>query len=185
MVRYDGKIYHRKPFNEQDKNSDLNEIERPKKLKEIRKELKEKAAGCRILLRNAGPGVLPEYLEKARKDLDKYERQLANLPAEKTHKVKRTYKKMSQDKIRAYVLEQIEIAKKNGETYITADDVAHQLGVKTHFVKQVFQQLNVEGVLSQPIHYAPHDSKRDPWGYGNWSGWSDDLYGILYDDDEE
>lgn len=185
MTRYDDKIYHRKPFEQNAENSDSTVIERPKKRAEIVHELKEKIAGCKILLRCAGPGVPAAVLEKTRKDLAKYERQLVDLPAEKTHKIKKTYKKMSQEKIREYALQQIEIAKEKEELYITAWDIAHQLNVKPHFVEQVFQQLNVEGILSQPIHRAPHDSNRDPWGFDGIKGWSADLYRIIYQEDEE
>lgn len=118
------------------------------------------------------------------KRLEKYKRQMENLPATKTHRIKKTYKKMSQEKIREYVLSQLTIAKSKEEWYITADDIAYQLNVKPHLVKQVFQQLNVEGVLSQPIHRAPHDSKRDPWCIGGYNGWTADLYRIIYHEEE-
>ena len=185
MTRYDNKIYHRKPIEECVNDPDCTTTIRPFKLSDIKKDLKRKIAGCKMQLRYTGPGVSEKQRERIRKDLAKYERQLANLPAEKTHKIKRTYKKMSQKKIREYALNQIEKAKAKEEWYITADDIAHQLGAKTHFVKQVFQQLNVEGILSQPIHHAPHDSNRDPWGYGHEHGWMADLYKIIYPDEEE
>ena len=184
MTRYDNIIYHRKPIDEHAKDSNFIEIKRPKKLSAVRKELKQKIAGCRIQLRCAGPGVPANVLEKTRKDLAKYERQMANLQTEKTHKIKKTYKKIPQDKIREYALDQIEKAKAKNEIYIMADDIAHQLNVKTHFVKQVFQQLNVEGILSQPIHHAPHDSNRDPWGFPECKGWMADLYRIIYPEEE-
>ena len=185
MIRYDNIIYHRKPIAENSKDSNFTEIRRPQKLSDIRKELRRKIASCQMQLRHAGPWASAEMLEKTRKDLGKYQRQLENLPAEKTHKIKRTYKKMSQEKIREYALDQIEKAKAAGEWYITADDIAHQLNVKTHFVEQVFQKLNVEGILSQPIHQAPHDSNRDPWGFPNCKGWMADLYRINCPDEEE
>lgn len=184
MIRYDGKIYHRKPFDEHTKDSDSTVIERPKKLSDIRKDLKWKISGCRMTLKHLGPSMSEEMREKTRKDLAKYERQLANLPAEKTHKIKKTYKKLSQEKIREYVLGQIEIAKRNGEMYVMAEDIAHQLNVKPHFVHQVFQKLNVEGILSQPSHHAPHDSNRDPWGFDGIKGWKADLYRIIYPSDD-
>jgi ribosomal protein S25 len=185
MMRWENKIYHRKPFSDSGKEPGYTEIERPKKLSAIRQDLKEKIARCRLQLRCAGPGISEGMKEKARRDLAKYERQLANLPDEKTHKIKKTYKKMSQDKIRAYILDQIEKARKADSLYISAWDIAHQLNVKPHFVEQVFQQLNVEGILSQPIHHAPHDSNRDPWGFPECHGWSADLYRITYPDEYE
>ena len=185
MMRYDNKIYHLKPFEEHTKDSNSTVIERPKKRSEIVQDLKEKIAGCKMQLRCTGSWVTETMREKARKDLAKYERQLANLPEQKMHKIKKTYKKMSQEKIREYSLNQVEAAKKNGKEYISAWDIAHQLNVKPHFVEQVFQQLNVEGILSQPMHRAPHDSNRDPWGYPGCKGWAADLYRIIYDDEKD
>ena len=183
MMRWENNIYHRKPLADDGEEPDYPGIERPKKLAAIRQDLEEKIAHCRNQLRYSGPGISEKMKERARRDLAKYERQLANLPAEKTHKIKKTYKKMSYDKIRAYALDQIEKAKKAGLLYISAWDIAHQLNVKPHFVEQVFQKLNVEGVLSQPIHLAPHDSKRDPWGFDNCYGWAADLYRVIYPDE--
>lgn len=184
MTRYNNTIYHRKPVGKYT-DSNFTQIERPQKLSAIRKELRRKIAACQMQLRHAGAWATAEMLDKTRKDLAKYQRQLENLPEEKTHKIKRTYKKLSHDKIRAYALDQIEKTKANGDLYITADDIAHQLNVKPHFVEQVFQQLNVEGVLSQPIHRAPHDSNRDPWGFPECKGWASDLYRIIYPNEEE
>ena len=185
MVRYDGKIYHRKPFEEHTKDSNSIEIERPKKRSEIAAELKDKIAGCKIFLRDAGSWVSEKKLEEIRMALAKYERQLANLPQQKRHRIKKTYKKMSQEKIREYALKQIKIAKKNGEIYVMAEDIAHQINVKPHFVHQVFQQFNIEGILSQPIHHAPHDSNRDPWGFDGINGWMADLYRIIDTEEED
>lgn len=183
MTRYDNTIYHRKPIDEQTKDSNSTAIERPQKLSAVRKELKRKIASCQMQLRHAGAWASAEMLDKTRKDLAKYQRQLENLPETKTHKIKKTYKKMPLEKIREYSLEQIEKAKAKKELYIAADDIAHQLNVKPHFVQQVFQQLNIEGVLSQPIHHAPHDSNRDPWGFPNCKGWMSDFYRIICEED--
>jgi hypothetical protein len=185
MIRYDNKIYHRKPIDDHANGIDSTTTIRPPKLSDIKKDLRWKISGCKMQLKHLGQNMSARERERVQRDLEKYEHQLANLPAEKTHKIKRTYKKVSQEKIREYALAQIEKAKANEEWYITADDIAHQLNVKTHFVKQVFQQLNVEGILSQPIHHAPHDSNRDPWGFPGCKGWMADLYRIIYPDEEE
>lgn len=58
----------------------------------------------------------------------------------------------------------------------TAEEIAAHLQVKTHFVKQVLHKLNLEGIVSQPIHKAPHDSKRDyTWGSGFRKGKCSDF----------
>ena len=150
---------------------------RPKKSSEIRRELQDKINKIKFLLRHAGPAISKEDLEMHREKLRKLERQLANLSATQTHKIKKTYKKISQEKIREYVMSQINKAKANGEWFITAEDIAHQLSVKPHSVKQVLQQLNIEGILNQPYHHIPHDSNRDPWSSGGgYHGWGADIY---------
>ena len=185
MMRDGNVMYYRKPIDINSNTPTCDKITRPQKLSDIRKDLRRKISMCQMQLKHAGAWASKEMLEKTRKDLCKYQRQLENLPETKTHKIKKTYKKMSQEKIREYALDQIEKAKAKEEWYITADDIAHQLNVKPHFVKQVFQQLNIEGVLSQPIHHAPHDSNRDPWGFPGCKGWMADLYRIIYDDEED
>ena len=127
-----------------------------------------------------------EQLAQKRKRLGKLERQLASLlETPRSHKIIKTYKKMSPEKIRAYAFQRIEEYKKDNAIYISAENIAHQLRVKPHFVKQVFQQLNVEGILSQPRHHIPHDSDRDPWCNGYYSGWQADLYAIHYERRED
>jgi hypothetical protein len=185
MIRYDDTFYSQKPFSRDRDSADCIVTSRPKKISRIKKELRSKIAMCKMQLKHAGPHISEEMLARTKKDLAKYERQLESLSDHKCHKIKKTYKKMSPDKIRTYVLQQIEIAKSNNASYIVAEDIARHLNVKPHFVHQVFQKLNVEGILSQPIHKAPHDSNRDPWGCGGCSGWAADLYKIIYPDPPE
>ena len=184
MTRDGSVIYHRKPLVNNSQSQSVSQCIRPPKLSDISKELRSKIATCHMILKYGESHMSDDERAKHQQRLEKYKRQLANLPATKTHRIKKTYKKMSQEKIREYVLSQIAIAKAKEEWYITADDIAYQLNVKPHFVKQIFQQLNIEGVLSQPIHHAPHDSNRDPWCIGGEKGWMADLYKIIYQEEE-
>ena len=83
------------------------------------------------------------------------------------------------------MLEIIEAAKANGQSFVTAEDIAHKLNVKTHCVKQVLQQLNIEGILHQPTHQIPHDSNRDPMCNGTYSGWMANIYYFRTKENEE
>ena len=50
-----------------------------------------------------------------------------------------------------------------------------ELRAKESDVEQALHKLNLEGLVHQPLHLAPHDSTRDPWG-GMDSGWMGDTY---------
>jgi hypothetical protein len=142
------------------------------KASEKAKQIQQRIATRKLLSR--GPALTNKEKKQYAHEIAKLERELQTLP--KQHKVKRTYKKLTPEKIRAYVLQTIETAKSNGVNWITAEDIAHQLQVKPHAVKQVLQQLNIDGVLHQPHHHIPHDSNREPYGFGGYSGWAADIY---------
>ena len=186
MLRDVNLIYHREPYDKSLQKQPTKIIARKSKLSEKRDELKRNIAMCKFQLSHAGPGIQDEYLERIKKKLAKYEKELANLPEQMQHKVKRTYKKLSQEKIREYTLKWIEDAKKQGHRGIMAEEIAYQLQVKVHCVKQVLQQLNIEGVLYQPAHDVPHDSNRDRWCHfrGN-SMWGSDIYYFREKEEEE
>lgn len=174
MLRDEKLIYRREPYDKSLLKQPTKIIKRKSKLSEKRAELKSKIAMCKFHLSHIGTG---EFAEHTKKKLAKYEKELANLPEQLEHKVKRTYKKLSQEKIREYTLKWIEDTKKHGNLGIMAEEIAYQLQVKVHCVKQVLQQLNVEGILHQPRHDTPHDSNRDRWCHfkGN-SMWGSDVY---------
>lgn len=60
---------------------------------------------------------------------------------------------------------------------VTKEGIAKLLEVPEHQVKISFHKLNQQGILSQPSHKPPHDSKRDFWG-GNDSSWAASSYEI-------
>lgn len=93
--------------------------------------------------------------------------------------LKPSFKSMKPEKIEAYVRSAIEDAKQRDVSFINAEDIAYCLHVKTHYVKQIFDKLNKEGVLSQPVHHIPHDCDRDPFCGPGYNGWAADIYYIL------
>ena len=117
--------------------------------------------------------------------LKQLERKIFDLSQPQCHKIKKRYKKLPPEKIKAFVLKKIDEAKAHGAWFITVEDIAAQLQVKPHFVKQVFQKLNVEGVLHQASHHIPHDSNRDPMCNGTYSGWLANIYSFVEKDDEQ
>lgn len=145
---------------------------RPLKASEKAKEIRSRIATRKFL--STDKTLTAKEKNKYAHEIDKLERELQTPP--KQHKVKRTYKKVAPEKICAYVLQTIETAKAKNINWITAEDIAHQLRVKPHFVKQVLQQLNIDGILHQPHHHIPHDSNREPYGFGGYSGWAADIY---------
>lgn len=152
-------------------------INRPQKTSEEIKQLKHKISMLKLFLRNVNRKMFTEaQILSKEAELRNLERRLESLSYPQCHKIKRTYKKLPPSKIKEFVLKQIEIAKENGVYFITAEDIAYQLNVKPHFVKRVLQELNIEGVLYQPEHRIPHDSNRDPWCMGGYSGWLADIY---------
>ena len=50
---------------------------------------------------------------------------------------------------------------KDNNKPISKEQVAFIFQCKTHLIEQCFNILNKEGLLGQPVHKAPHDSKRD------------------------
>lgn len=97
-----------------------------------------------------------------------------------SHKsLKRKIKRRSNLQIKQMILEIIKDAKEKNLIYLTKEDIARCLQVKEKQVEQVFMELNREGILSQAIHHAPHDSNRDPWGFDGNKWWASDLYMIL------
>lgn len=78
--------------------------------------------------------------------------------------------------VRAHIAELASL----GVGTVTKEAVARMFHVPAHIVEQCFHRLNLEGMLSRPLHEAPHDSRRDPWCYGSGdSAWVADRYRIL------
>lgn len=160
---------------------------RPKKMAERKREITQQIGSIKFFLKHAtNLNTTNAMVAKQQHKLHKLERELAEMEGKTcTHKFIKTYKKVSKDKIRAYTMKTIEELKAKNMDMICAEDIAYDLRCKTHFVKQVFQQLNVEGILSQPRHWIPHDSSRDPWCGGGYSGWMADIYYINREEEED
>ena len=110
------------------------------------------------------------WLEEAREEI-----------GEKTShkKLKRSMKKNSDEKVEEEILE---IINEEKPEFLTKEDVAMRLQVKESQVEKIFMKLNREKILKQPLHKAPHDSCRDPWGgFENCKMWMSDIYYIRKD----
>jgi hypothetical protein len=180
-MRYDNILFYRKPAAEwTDNPSDqcnFITVTRPEKISEWVEFYEETIANCKAVLDDPKSDLTEDARAGYLEDLKRYEKELAALPISR-EKIKHTYKKISQDKIKDYVLNEIRQYREKGVDHIIAEDIAYQLNVKVHFVTQIFHKLNVEGVLSQPVGRPPHDTNRDAFT-GGFGGWSPNWYKIL------
>ena len=181
MFRDNSTIYHIKEGNASHELS----YARKKKKSQMISELRRKIAVCNARLQNKFGNFTKEELTRIASEKRRLQNELNGLETRcVTHKIKRTYKKVLPEKIKAYVLKEIEFAKNHCRNWIFAEDIAQILQVKTHDVKQVLQQLNIEGILHQPTHRIPHDCEREPWGFKGNSGWMADIYYFRQKDEE-
>lgn len=61
----------------------------------------------------------------------------------------------------------------------TKERIAEKFKVRPHEIEQCFVELNKEGILSQATRNHAHDTSREPYGYGNVSGWAADIYSFI------
>jgi ribosomal protein S25 len=66
--------------------------------------------------------------------------------------------------------------------HVTKEQIAEDLKVKVCLVERALQELNTEGLVSQPRHKPPHDCKRDRFGDGWEESWGADTYEIYTDE---
>lgn len=185
MVRYDNTIYHDTPPDKNARYKTSAEFRRPRKTSSKRAEHRRRIATNKMIMHYAGgPNAPDDVREQCNRNIAFNERKLSMLQKDQSHKIKRTYKKRTLEEIKKYTLAWIDGAKASGETSVTAEDIAFQLNVKPHFVKQVLQQLNVEGIVYQKRNVVPHDSKRDLWG-GTDSSWAASRYYFRYQEGDE
>ena len=161
------------------------EKNRPMKSSEEIEKLRHELFLLKLHLRNCKNFNETEAQRKAKETkVKQLERKIFELSQPQCRKVKKHYKKLPPEKIKAFVLKKIDEAKQAGVNWITVEDIAAQLQVKSHFVKRVFQMLNMEGILHQAHHHIPHDSNRDPWCIGGYSGWAANIYYLRDKEDE-
>lgn len=88
------------------------------------------------------------------------------------NKIRHRYKKNKYDKLKELIENDIIFARLNGINFFFAEDIAYKYNVKIHYVKQILQELNLEGKISQPYHKVPHDVYRhgEGWWYSSWGG---------------
>ena len=88
-------------------------------------------------------------------------------------KFKKKFEKKKLEQIREEILKIIEEQRLKNEDSLRLSNISLQLNVKEKYVFQVLDQLNKEGIVSQPNHIKPHDVFRP---YSN--GLCDDIYKI-------
>lgn len=98
-------------------------------------------------------------------------------------RIKRTYKKPPKDLYKQIKIKVLE-AKSEQKMFISAEELAFTLKIKPHYVKQVLQKLNHEGLITQAKHIIPHDCNREPTIGGGFSSWEPSKYFIIYKEKE-
>lgn len=99
---------------------------------------------------------------------------------DKHDKLKPSFKRWNLENLLNKVRELILASEKS---FITAEQISTILRAKKHLVEQCFHRLNLEGILSQGVNHAPHDSKRDPWR-GSDSSWCATTYWLMKKEDQ-
>lgn len=188
MLRDENKIYIRK---EGYKPSDGESITRLPKVGEDKEALEvrhiissltNKINFMRKHMNTKDYSYTQEDLEKDQAELKLWKEYYKELieEAPRSHKLlKRKVKKKKDEVVEEEILDIIEKAKNYNIKNITKEDIAIELQVKESQIEKIFMKLNRDGILSQPIHRAPHDSCRDPWGFDNCKMWCSDIYRIL------
>lgn len=67
------------------------------------------------------------------------------------------------------------------QNIVFAECIAFELNYKVKFIKQIFSELNIDGILFQKEREYSHDTNRNPMFYGNKSGWMANSYMIRRD----
>lgn len=121
-------------------------------------------------------------IERLQKDLNFWKEEMSKFSSLESHKLlKRSTKKMSEEKLYDLVKDFIFEAKRNEASFVTIEDVALKLSVDKKCLPKIFMRLNREGILSQARHSLMHDSNRDgyqlmPDESGDWAA---NTYTIL------
>lgn len=69
---------------------------------------------------------------------------------------------------------------------VTKEEIAERYRLREHEVAHALHLLNLEGLVSQPVHWKPHDCFRDASSFANPSGdsaWVSDAYVCRGQDD--
>ena len=65
-----------------------------------------------------------------------------------------------------------------GRPYVIAEDLAVELRARPDAIARCLQLLNLEGLVSQPVHHAPGDTPRAGEFSGTESAWAADVYWV-------
>ena len=155
------------------------QFKRPLKASEQIKEYKSQISYIRAQIKCAQKNgtATPAKINQLNKEIARFETRIDNLERQNpSHKrLHHHYTKMKHDVLKMELRKKLDIAHGKGWHYVDAETLAYELNVKPVYVHQIFQEFNVEGILSQPIHNPPHDNKRCFYG-GGLEGWCGDFY---------
>ena len=155
------------------------QFKRQKKVSEQIKEYHSKISYIRAQIHCAQKNgtAKPDQINRLNKEIIRLETRIRNLEQHQpSHKrLPHHYTKMKHDVLKTELRKKLDTAKIKGLHYVDAETLAYELNVKPVYVHQIFQEFNVEGILSQPKHLPPHDNKRCLYG-GGLEGWCGDVY---------
>ena len=61
----------------------------------------------------------------------------------------------------------------------SAEGLANHLDADLAVTKHALHVLNLEGIVDRPSHSILHDSNRDPWNGGSFTGWQANIYRVI------
>lgn len=159
-----------------DRTGTRQELENHKTWLVFSKESKEKKLKT-LPVNSVEHKALTLALNTCTKKLKTVEQKLNNGAYGKRKAVVTHPKKQSLTVLECKILKLIAEMKKDAKAaFLTKEDTAKYLHARVSQVEQVFMTLNRKGILTQPVHRAPHDSSRDPQGYESNHEWMSDRY---------
>lgn len=100
---------------------------------------------------------------------------------DKHDKLKPSYRRWSLDKLLPAVREIVQRLPSEERRGFTAERICTELRAKKPLVEQCLHKLNLEGLITQGVNRAPHDSTRDRMCPGPDSAWAATVYYLRED----
>lgn len=126
-------------------------------------------------------------LMKELSDWRAYQQECMNARQNPSRKHRVRYKKIPDDrameKLLPYIREEVRFFKEKdlGLSYVTVEDASFALRIPKGQVSRLFHKLNLQGLLSQKRRCYAHDTDRNPFASGPWSGWAPNVYYVRED----
>ena len=116
-----------------------------------------------------------------------YQQECMNARQNPRRKHRTRYKKIPDDrameKLLPYIREEVRFFKEKGFGLgcVTVEDASFALHIPKGQVSRLFHKLNLQGLLSQKRRCYAHDTDRNPFASGPWSGWASNVYYVRED----